>query len=561
MKNKFIILTAILFVIANSCSDFLEVTPQGVLDESQVTGSAQIDKLVIAAYADLGNSRFTYPYSLWPFGSVRSDDAYKGGRDEADIQEFHFLEISNNIRTNFGVLDAIWFHMYVGISRANTALRVLNEVSVDDVPMKYIRKGEVRFIRGHYYFMLKKLFKNIPFIDENVPIADYGNVSNDVLSNDELWNKIAEDFAYAYQVLPEVQEEIGRANKYAAAAHLAKVRLYQAFEQDEYHNVTYINSARLQEVLTLTEYVMSSPHHHLEPDFANNFLPGPYENGPESIFAIQFSHDDGTFKGRLNFADILATPQGLGCCDFHKPSWNLVNAFKTVNGLPAVDTFNDELYDENFHMVDPRLYHTVAIPGYPFKYNPNIIFQKNWNRNPGVYGIFASLKENVDPTSEGFVNLTPFFGNSKNRIVIRYADVVLMRAEALIELGREQEALPLINKIRARAQASVGRIPYAQNLQIELYEPGVNIIWNNTNAREALRWERRLEFAMEGQRFFDLVRWGIAAEVLHEFFATEKYRITYYEDAVFTKNRDEYLPIPQAQIDFSRGLYRQNPNY
>lgn len=561
MKNIIIIFTALLFVIVSSCSDFLEVTPQGVLDESQVTGPAEIDKLVISAYADLGNSRYIYPYSLWPYGSVRSDDAYKGGRDEADIQEFHFFEISNNIRTNLGPVDAIWYHMYVGISRANTALRVLNQVSVDDFPMKEVRTGEARFIRGHYYFMLKTLFKNIPYLDENVPIADYGNVSNDVLSNDQLWDKIAEDFAYGYQVLPESQVEIGRATKYAAAAHLAKVRLYQAYEQDEYHNVININSARLQEVLNLTEYVLSSPNHHLEPDFANNFIHGPYENGPESIFAIQFSHDDGTFHGRLNFADVLATPQGLGCCDFHKPSINLVNAFKTVNGVPAFNTYNNDLYDENFDTVDPRLYHTVAIPGYPFKYNPNIIYQNNWNRNPGVYSVYASLKENVDPTSEGFVNIDPFYGNSKNRIVIRYADVVLMRAEALIELGREQEALPLINQVRARAQASAGKIPYAPNLQVALYEPGVNINWNNANAREALRWERRLEFAMESQRFFDLVRWGIAAEVLKEFYASEKSRITYYEDAVFTKNRDEYLPIPQAQINFSRGLYKQNPNY
>src|SRR5699024_821532 len=124
---------------------------------------------------------------------------------------------------------------------------------------------------------------------------------------------------------------------------------------------------RLQEVIAATDKVMGL--YQLEEDFGFNFLAGSYENGPESVFSIQFSDNDNTLHGRLNFSDVLATPQGLGCCDFHKPSQNLVNAFKTSDsGLPLLDDFNQEDMDytnlEDYN-VDPRLYHTVAIPGLP----------------------------------------------------------------------------------------------------------------------------------------------------------------------------------------------------
>ncbi|MGQ1890082.1 RagB/SusD family nutrient uptake outer membrane protein [Thermophagus sp. OGC60D27] len=560
MKKNIIVLSFFLMLLGVSCEDFLDKKPNAILSQDDIMGPEQIDKLVIAAYSMLGNDHYTEPMSLWPYGNVRSDDAYKGGRDEADIQDFHFFEISENINPAFAEPDALWYNLYVGISRANAALEALNSISEEDFEEKNARMGEMRFIRGHFYFMLKILFKNIPYIDETVPEEEYGTISNVALSNDELWEKIAQDFKFAYDHLPEEQEDVGRANKHAAAAYLAKVRLYQAFEQGENHAVMGINSDYLEDVLNYTEVVMGSQYH-LEEDFSFNFLPGDFENGPEAIFSVQYSHDDGTLYGRLNFGDVLAVPQGLGCCDFHKPSQNLVNAFKTEKGLPMFQSYNDAMYNDESDKVDPRLFHTVAIPGYPFKYNQDYIYNESWNRNPGVYGVYASLKENVDPSCDCFVNIDPFYGNSKNRIVLRYADVLLMRAEALIELNRENEALPLINQIRERAKNSTLLIPYATNTEVALYEPGVNCEWTNSFAREALRWERRLEFAMEGSRFFDLVRWGIADEVLNEFYNEEKDVAPYYQDAKFDKNKDEYLPIPEQQINFSRGLYEQNINY
>ena len=562
MKKKYLSLLAACSFLFAGCSDFLDMNPNGILDEESVSGVEQLDKLVISAYSMLGNDHYDIPFNLWPYGNVRSDDAYKGGRDESDNQDFHFYETSSNITANFGEPDGLWYNCYIAISRANNALRSLNNVSEQDFPNKKIRIGECRFIRGHFYFLLKVLFKSIPYIDETVAIEDYGTISNIALSNDELWQKIADDFKAAYDNLPESQgTDVGRANKYSAAAYLAKTYLYKAYRQDEKHNVTEINAEDLKQVLTFSNEVMSSDYG-LEDDFAYNFLPGSYENGKESLFAIQHSTDDGTLYGRLNFSDALNVPMKFsGSCDFQKPSQNLVNAYKTVNGLPEFSDYNKADYNANTDKVDPRLYHTVALPGVPYKYDKKNIFDESWTRNKAVYGLYSSLKENVALNDPSSVLIDPFRANTKNKIVIRYADVVLMRAEALIELDREKEALPLINEIRERAKKSTGLIDYAENVDIALYVDNVNCNWTKPYAREALRWERRLELAMESQRFFDLVRWGIADSVINTFYKEEAPKRTYYEDAHFEKNRAEYVPIPQQQINFSKQVYKQNYGY
>lgn len=153
--------------------------------------------------------------------------------------------------------------------------------------------------------------------------------------------------------------------------------------------------------------------------------------------------------------------------------------------------------------------------------------------------------------------------SAKNRDIIRFDDVILWKAEALIELDRELEALPLINQIRERASVSTSLLQDVDGkptgkFVIDTYKPGENCTWDNNYARQALRWERRLEFAMEGFRFFDLVRWGIAAEYMNDYFASEKNRREHLREAKFIKNRDEYFPIPKQQINFSKKLYQQN---
>lgn len=552
---RIIIFTYFAVLSLNSCQDFLEVPAQGVLTEDNLNGVKQIENEIIAAYAAIGNDEVNRPLSLWNYGNVRSDDAYKGGNDQNDGDFLHFLEISSpSIGNETWYTDVFWYRNYVAISRANFALKLLDKISETEMPNKKVRIAEMRFLRGHMHFIQKIIFKMVPFIDENMSPEDIANVSNVSFTNDELWQKIADDFDFAYQNLPEVQAEVGRANKYAAAAYLAKVYLYKAYRQDEKHNVTGIDAEDLQHVIDLTGYVMTSSYR-LENDFAYNFLPGNYENGPEALFSVQYSHDDGTTYGRLNMGNALTTPTPGG--DFNKPSQDLVNAYRTNNGLPMFDNYADTDYNEQVDKVDPRLFHTVAIPDKPYKYT-NVNYERNQSRNPGMYGYYSSLKENVDPASEYYVKTGPWHANSKNNIIIRYADVLLMRAEAMIEKGDYAAALPLINQVRNRAKVSTGLIGFATNLNIQAYVDGVNCVWSQDFARQALRWERRLEFAMEGSRFFDLVRWGITDSVMNSYYLREASVRIHYQGAQFTKNKNEYVPVPIQQINFSKGVYQQN---
>lgn len=249
-------------------------------------------------------------------------------------------------------------------------MRVINEIPDGEFANKTLRQAELRFLRAHSHFMLKLIFKKIPYITEDLTQDEVAQVSNDV-DNDALWNTIAEDFLFAYNNLPNSQEEVGRADRNAAAAYLAKLRLYQAYEQNDQHQVININTSRLEEVISYVDEVAGS----LESDFGNNFLDG-FDNGPESIWAAQFSINDGTTVGRVSFVTGLNSPHGTGlygCCGFHLASQNMVNAFKTdASGLPLLDTFNDtdiftnvdsngETPPDGGLTVDPRLDHTVGV--------------------------------------------------------------------------------------------------------------------------------------------------------------------------------------------------------
>lgn len=570
-KILFIIIASGLFI--TSCKKGLDEVPQGVVSNEDLNTPENIDKMVIAAYSALGNDHFSSPYSsLWAYGSIRGGDTYKGGDGPGDMADFHLYETFSLNRVDNGLIDELWFRLYVDIGRSNDALRRLNEVDVAVFPNKTERQAEVRFLRGHFYFLLKILYKHVPYIDETIPKDVYDTVSNRSYSSEALWAKIEDDFRFASANLPESQSDIGRPNKYTANAYLAKVLLYAAYKQSETNAVTSIDAAMLNEVNSLCDAVMQSGKYALNTDFASNFLTAN-ENSAESVFAIQYSKDDGTPKGRLDYGHALNYPmnQEYGCCGFHVPSHDLVNAYKTdADGLPMFDTYADndvaESGDYQTNTFDPRLDHTVAKPGFPFKYKVDFLFQKSWARAPEVYGSFASLKEAVVYDDPSFQKIPPFMSSSKNWDIIRYADILLFKAEALIELGRQDEALQLINTLRTRAAASTGLLVQANgnptsNYGMETYQPGVNCTWNQDFARKALRWERRLEFATEGYNFFDLVRWGIAAESINAYFEVEKTRSAHLSDAFFTKGRDEYFPIPLNQINYSRGLYQQNEGW
>ena len=568
MKNiKIITFLLSGLLLVSSCKKALDYTPPGVLSSSDLTSPTAVEGLVTAAYAAIGNGDMIGPiYSNWVYGSVHSDDAYKGGGGTGDVGEIDAIEHYNLVTPSMGAfVTRTWQNLFKSIARANVALRAVNSLDEVAFPQKKIRQAELRFLRGHSYFIMKLLYKNIPIFDETLTSDEILKVSND-LSNEDSWNKIADDFQYAIDNLPETQPEIGRANKFAAEAYLAKLRLYQAYEQDATHHVTGINQSRFQEVVTLTQAVISSGKYALSADIADNFLPET-ENGPESIFAIQFTINDGTTAGRLNYEDGLNYPHGApqyGCCGFHAASQNLVNAHTTdANGLPNFTTFNNTIADLTTATVDPRLDHTVGIDGHPYKYDNTKLFSNSWVRDPGVYGNFHTMRDQQLATSSSYFKNGPFMGTAKNVDVLRYDDVLLMQAEAYIELGQQDLALPLINQIRDRAAASTGRLKkldgtFPSNYNIKPY-PATG--WTQAYARQALQWERRLEFATEGSRFFDLVRWGIAEQTLNAYIDVEKTRRTFLTTAKFTAGRDEYLPIPQSEITFTNGLYKQNPGY
>jgi len=573
MQQKTIYYIVFLLLLSTgmvSCKKYLDYSPKGTVTASDLNSPTAVDALVIAAYAAIGNDNWENPItSMWLWGSIRSDEAFKGGGAITDNGPFNQYEQYNQITTDMGNTDLEWATLYAGVARANVALRGINALTVAEYPDKVERQAECRFLRGHFYFLLKEIFKYVPYADETVSNDSLPLVSNHLYSNDSLWGKIAGDFQFAAANLPAVQSQIGRANRYAAFAYLAKVRLYQAYQQDETNQVSSISTQDLNDVVTYTDSVMNSGRYALSADFADNFTYDG-ENGPESIFAVQFSINDGTQIGRVDMADAInysIAPQ-YGCCSFHLPSQNMVNAFKTDNnGLPEFTTFNDTslLVQEDFltNGIDPRLDHTCAIPGHPFKYDNTKLFDSSWVRLPQVYGYHDCMKEIQAADCSCLEKVGPFFGSSKNIDILRYDDVLLWQAEALIQLGQQTAALPLINALRTRAANSTARLKFADgsnpsNYRVSNYQPGVNCTWTQAYALQALQFERRMEFGMEGTRFFDLVRWGIAAQTLNDYIAVEKTRYNFLAQAVFTKGRDEYLPIPQTEINLVHGLYTQN---
>lgn len=573
MKKIIYLCLALATVMCSGCSDFLdEQKPQGTLDDEQVKDPLYVDNLVISAYAvwisaeDINSS-----FSMWNF-DVRSDDAYKGGNGIGDGDVFHQLEISQGILTTNWNINDMWQRLYNGISRVNTAIALLNQTDATAYPLKAQRLGEMKFLRAYGHFLLKRLYKNIPFImNENLSTEEYNTLSNTEYTNDEGWQLIIDDLEEAYNVLPVKQEDKGRPSKAAAAAFLTKVYLYKAYHQDDAqtNEVTSISADDLKKVIEYSDpSIYSAGGFDLEADYHNNFRPEPqYENGVESIWAMQYSMNDGTTYGNLNWSYGLIVPNipGVtdGGCDFYKPSQNLVNAFRTDNnGLPYLDTFNNKDYDKGSDYADPRLFLTVGIPGLPYEFNSKYIMDETptWSRSNGLYGYYVTLKHNVDPDGPYLIKGS-WWGTPMNRIVFRYADVMLERAEALAQLndGRLNEAISIVNRLRTRAKQSLGAISdyensYGVRLNIGLY----NGSYGKEETLKIVKMERRIELGMESERFFDLVRWGEAESVLTKYYAEEADNCAIYSSARFTKNKNEYLPIPHAQVAASDGNYTQN---
>ena len=333
--NKISIILAT-FLLLSCSEEYLDIKPLGTISEESLSTPDNANALVTAAYATLTDNFLfgTSNFHDFVYGGIRSDDAYKGGAGPADVGYWHPFELYNIITPDNESLNSNWTVLYDRISRCDKALVVLDQLTDEEMPLRQVRMGEMHFLRGHYFFTLKRLFKNIVYFDETATIEEKKTLSNKQYSNDELWDKIANDFQLAYDNLIEDQPEVGRANKYAAAAYLAKTRLYQAYEQDENHNVVNINEGKLQEVIDMADVVINSGKYSLFNNFGMNFTYG-YDNGVESIFAIQYSINDGTESGKLDFDHMLNYNMGpgYGCCWFNIPSQNLVIRLELLTGF------------------------------------------------------------------------------------------------------------------------------------------------------------------------------------------------------------------------------------
>ncbi|MBR5715492.1 MAG: RagB/SusD family nutrient uptake outer membrane protein [Bacteroidales bacterium] len=565
---------------ATSCDDFLEVKPSGTVDEELAFSDPE--GMVTAAYASLGADWYNYPFNLWPYGSLSSDDAMKGGSGTTDTN-YHPVEVWSNLTASQpDHMDELWYRLYVSISRSNRAILALQEYGEEKLGAETarVRMGEVKFLRAHFYFKILQLWYQAPWIDENVLAeAAQEQTPNNEFTHEELMQKVIADFEEAYNSVPERPADKARVNKYAAAAMLAKCYLTLAYGDgyEATNGYSHINQQYMQKVVEYTTYIANSGRFGYEADFGDIFME-ENEGNCETIFAVQHSDylDDNTKFGRNNWSNMLNGCWGIWSkgWDFHKPTQNLVNAFKVDdNGFPMFDTYDNE---HNIHPVngipvdqkwDPRLFHTVGMPTFPYKYEAEYTLTTDNSRNPANYGFYTSLKEVPQRSKGESYTESTWQGFAMDDYVVRYTEVMLWRAEALIETGNIAEAINIINQIRTRANNSVAKyIPYAANQVRTLgyYQTGVS----KEDARKYLRWEKRLEMAMEPERYFDLRRWGLASSTLNAFFASEKegnYDGTafagYYSDAFFTAGKNEYWPIPYNQLFYVPGLYTQNKGY
>lgn len=533
-----------------SCDDMLDTVPQGTFTDEQIGDGEAID-LMTSAYATLlchyfgNNESFAGPINNWVF-DVRSDDAYKGGDGVTMEGYMHQLEVGN-VQSDNDVCNFKWRNNYFSVARCNTAIRaILASGSLDDAT-KASYAAEMKTLRAYYYFDMLRIFKMFPYFDETV--TNPSECRADEYTRDEIAGFIKEDLRAAYKVLPESQEQVGRFNRYVAAALLARVDLFTSSwaEAEEYAG-----------------YVISSGKYQLYNNFLDMSKP-EFNNQYESVMAIQFSSanspDQYNFCNCLNCTWSEGNLYGNGD-DFYLASQNLVNAFRTdANGLPFLDgSFNDENIDGADYegSIDPRLDFTVGRIGMPWRSH---MYNEKWCRNYELYGQYSGKKPYPAPESP-FVKpgIVPWGASSLNCILIRYADVMLMKAEALIEQNKDlDEARTLINDVRKKAERSVDPSyepvdcnPMVANYHVGQY-PATG--WNQDYARRAVRMERRLELAMEGLRWFDLVRWGNVVETVNAYYASEVKIRSYYTGANLTED-EIYFPIPVNQVDNAGDLYK-----
>jgi starch-binding outer membrane protein, SusD/RagB family len=574
LKTLFVASFAI-FALTVACDDeFLTKEPQAALSGPALNNAAGVEGKLISAYSTLsgygmdGGGTWYYSTWAWIFGSISSDDALKG-TDAGDQPEHSFIETYDFNTFNVHNRDK-WRSGYWGAARANDVIQSAEAAEDLSATRKAEIIGEAKFIRGWQHFEMQKMYRTPKYVgSENFSLDDLD--ASKVPNSGKIWAQIEQDFADAAAALPATQGQVGRASKWAAKAYLAKAKIYQS----DWSGAEPI----------LMDIINNGPFE-LVDNFEDNYLVAT-RNNKESIFEIQYavsSADTNASNAEIGLAHPYIAP--WGCCGFLQAPQDLVDFFQTdANGLPLLD----ESWKTN-HItnptganigqpignpsVDPRLDHTVGRPGILFKNHH--IMQVDYVRDLTYAGPYFSKKHIAEPEGFGVGG----WGNlsANNLRIMRLGHVILWAAEAKMELGKLEESRALINRLRARAANPAGFVPGAtQGATRPEYTltgtPGANYnvgqyteAWTSqATARQAVRYETRLETAMEGNRFFDLQRWGVQNEVLNDYLAREsKYRI-YLQGKKFTSPKNEFYPIPTYAIDrsFKDGepTLTQDPNY
>lgn len=594
LKYKWFIAGSIILVtaIAACKKDFLNRPPLGTLSPDIVANDKGVQGILIGAYSLVdgsgGNpgSNWSSAASNWVYGSVVADDAYKGS-DPADIGEVATMETWSTTPTTGGP-DAKWGTMYDGIQRANDVLRVMT-AATDIKPENHtLYKAEALFLRAFYHLELKKMFNMVPYVDESVNLAKEKEVAN----TEDIWPKIEADLQFAVDSLPETQPQAGRANKWAAMAFLAKAYL---FDQSK----GYAAALPLLNDIIANGKTAKGQKYALV-NYFSNFNPAQ-KNNSETVFAAQNSVQDGSSidwgaSPNGNYGDILNFPYSAGpggCCGFFNPSRDLTSAYKTdpATGLPLLDTWfagpsPSDPVGRYTGTLDPRIDWSIGRPGLPYLDWGAVPTDDKWIRNP-ANDFHNSPKKNVyaqaqtgSYTDKGSSYWAPTELTANQVNLIRYADVLLWAAEAESQIGDPNKALMYVNMVRARAADPTGWVyknsdynaataqyatqtTPADNYLIKPYPAGA--FGDKAYAMKAIMFERRLELAMEGHRFFDLVRWGIADQVLNPYAQRDGNIVPYMKGAAFTKGKNEYFPIPQGERDlFNKDgteRLKQNPGY
>ncbi|MEO6284917.1 MAG: RagB/SusD family nutrient uptake outer membrane protein [Dyadobacter sp.] len=573
-KGGLALLMAIMLIGYSCKENFLEIPATGQLDEGQLSTKKGIEGVLVSVYGQLnGRANRMASASNWVWGSVRGGDANKG-TDPGDFSDINPIQ-RFEYQTTQGVILDKWKGLYEGVARANLVMKLIGvaqaDVSEDD---KKRISGEARFLRAHYYFELKRGFNNTPYVDET---KDYGTGIESVPNTVELWPLIEADLKYAYDNLPETQGAAGRTNKWAAASYLAKVYMYQK---------KFTEAKALFDLIIANGKTTNGKKYGLVPKFQDAFK-AANDNNAESVFAIQAAANTGSVNNANPEFDLNwpynTGPNGPGnCCGFFAPSFELGNSFRTdATGLPLLDgSYNSagkelktdmglkssDPFTPDAGPVDPRLDHSIGRRGLPFldwiDHPGNDWIRNQSNAGPYSPKKYAYYKADIGSLQDNS-SWTPGY-TAINVNIIRFADVLLMAAEAEIEVGSLEKAREYVNIVRTRASNPESFVKKgsanAANYVISTYKTAFA---SKEAARTAVRFERKLELSGEGHRFFDLVRWGVAESTVNAYLNYEGKKLSgALGGAKFTPNKNEFLPVPQEQIDLlGKEVLVQNPGY